>query len=166
MNPIENNREITENEFSLQHVVRRLLTTYQPLAVKQNSLFVNDVPPALTVLTDRYTVSTLLGNLFSMLARCCRNTCIKISAKAYHDIILIHIKDSSTYNSYTVSSELQHMQLLSGKIGGYLELTSQRKKETTISFSFINRSEHPFLQNKCDKEIEIEEMNERGLVRA
>jgi len=166
MNPIENGKEITENEFSLQQVVRRLLTIYQPLAVKQNSLFINDVPPALTILTDRTVVSGLLGDLLSMLARCCRNTSIKISAKAYHDIILMHIKDTSTFNSYAISSELQHMQLLSGKIGGYLDLTSQRKKETTIAFSFINRSEQPSLPNEYDKEIETEEMNERDLLRA
>ena len=145
--PIKNHRGTSEKKPSLQQITRRLLASYQPVAVKQRSFFINDVPPGLTVEADMNTLTTLLGSLFYMIGRLCRDTCIKISAKSYHDVILMHIKDTSTFNSYAILSELQHLQLLAEKIGGYVELTSQRKKETTIAFSFINKPEQYHLVN-------------------
>ncbi len=153
--PIKNHGEKPEIKPSLQQITRRLLASYQPVAVKQRSFFINDVPPGLTVEADTDTLSTLLGSIFYITGRLCRNTCIKISAKAYHDVILMHIKDTSTFNSYAILSELQHLQLLAGKIGGYVEVTSQRKKETTIAFSFINRAEHYHFR----KSDQIKDMN-------
>ncbi len=166
MNPIEKNRAIAENKLSLQQILRQLLANYQPVAVKQKSFFINDVPAGLTITTDTNTLSTLLGSLLYMTARLCRDTCIKISAKAYHDVVLVHIKDTSTFNSYAILSELQHLQLLAGKIGGYVELTSQRKKETTIAFSFINNSGQQYLLNENDRLNVQGKMDDLDLLRA
>jgi hypothetical protein len=164
--PIKNHREVPENKLSLQELTRQLLTRCQPDAVNQGSFFINDVPPDLIVEADISTVSELLGSLLCMTGRLCRDTCIKISAKAYHDVILMHIKDTSTFNNYAIRSELQHLQMLAGKIGGYVELTSQRKKETTIAFSFINRSEQNQLLNSDYIKDVPGEMNERNSLRA
>ena len=166
MNPIEKQRATAENELSLRQIVHKLLINYQPIAVKQKSFFVNDVPEGLTVVTDANTLSSLLGSLLCMTARLCRDTCIKISAKAYHDVVLMHIKDTSTFNSYAVLSELQHLQLLAGKIGGYVELTSQRKKETTIAFSFINNPRHQYLLDRNDTLNVKREIDSLDLLRA
>lgn len=127
-------------ELSLQHIVQSLVTSYQNVAVSQNSFFVNEVPPTLAIAADKGTVTNLLENIFSLVANYCRDTCIKISAKAYHDVIVMHIKDTSALTNYVPVSELQTLQTGVDKVGGFLEITSQRKKETTIAFSFVN---HP-----------------------
>ena len=166
MNPIEPSKVILEDDLSLQHIVRRLLANFQPVATKRNSLIINDVPPGLTVMADEKTLSVILESLLEITSRLCKDTCIKICAKAYHDVILMHIKDTNTSNSYAIHSELEHLQSLTGKIGGYIELTSQRKKVTTIAFSFINHSEQHSLQNQTDKLNEQEDFNEMDFLRA
>ncbi len=133
-------------ELSLQHIVQSLVVNYHTAAVSQNSFFVNEVPATLAIAADKGTLTDLLGNIFSLVANYCRDTCIKISAKAYHDVIVMHIKDTSTFNNYVLTSQLQNLQTGADKIGGFLEITSQRKKETTIAFSFINQ---PSQQQSC-----------------
>ena len=139
MKQTKNKRETLAPELSLQHIVQSLVLNYQNVAVTQNSFFVNEVPPTLCISADKGLVTTLLGNLFSLVANYCKDTCIKISAKAYHDVIVMHIKDTSTFNNYVLTSHLQNLQIGADKIGGFVEITSQRKKETTIAFSFINQ---------------------------
>jgi hypothetical protein len=132
-------KEPVAPELSLQHIVQSLVVNYHNAAVSQNSFFVNEVPATLAISADKGTVTDLLGNIFSLVANYCRDTCIKISAKAYHDVIVMHIKDTSAFNNYVLDSELQNLKTGADKIGGFLEVTSQRKKETTIAFSFINQ---------------------------
>ncbi|MBS1573721.1 MAG: HAMP domain-containing histidine kinase [Bacteroidetes bacterium] len=132
-------KELIAPELSLQHIVQSLVVNYQKVAVHQNSFFVNEVPASLAIAADKKMVVDLLRNLFSLVTNYCRNTCIKISAKAYHDVIVMHIKDTSTFNNTIPTVELQNLQTGADKIGGLLEITSQRKKETTIAFSFVNQ---------------------------
>jgi hypothetical protein len=140
--PVKMSGQANDNKPSLQQITQRLLGIYQPVAIKQKSILINNVPPGLTIEADKIILFKSLGSILHTTSRLSNNTRIKISAKAYHDVVLMHIKDSSTCNSYAVLSEMPHLQLLAGKIGGFIEVTSQRKKETTIAFSFINRPEH------------------------
>ncbi|MES1223819.1 MAG: hypothetical protein ABUT20_50455 [Bacteroidota bacterium] len=139
MKQVKTNKEVLTVESSLQHIVQSILSNYQGMADAQNSFFVNQVPPTLCLTADKSVVSSLLSNLFSVIANYCKNTRIRISAKAYHDIIVMHIKDTSISDNHIMLSELQGIQTGADKIGGFLEVTSQRKKETTIAFSFINQ---------------------------
>jgi UTP-glucose-1-phosphate uridylyltransferase len=162
MNPFENSRTTSDNDSSLQEIIRRLLTNYQLIAAKHQSFFINNVPPDIKVIADKNDVTALLGSMLYMVARLCKDSCIKITAKAYHDVILLHIQDSNTVNGYTILSELAPLQALMSKIGGFVELTSQRKKVSTIAFSFINRKELP---GSLD-ETEITGKNELNSLRA
>ena len=140
---------------TLLQLTKQLLANYQPVAVKQNSFFINDVPSHLPLYADRQILETLLGSLFYLTARCGRDTCIKVTAKAYHDVLLLHIVDTSTFNSYAILSQLQHLQILAEKIGGFLDITSRRNKFTTISFSFMNRKDNYLtIGKRSENEIE------------
>jgi len=79
MKQTKNKRETLAPELSLQHIVQSLVLNYQNVAVTQNSFFVNEVPPTLCISADKGLVTTLLGNLFSLVANYCKDTCIKIS---------------------------------------------------------------------------------------
>lgn len=143
---------------TLKQLVKKLVANYQPVAVSQNSFFINEVPEHLLLYADKQVLATLLGSLFYITARCGKNTCIKISAKRYHDVLLLHVIDTSTHNSYSILSELQHLQILAEKIGGFLDITSRRNKQTTISFSFMNRKENGL---KIDEHPVVNEINKR-----
>src|SRR5262249_22865071 len=79
---------------SLNTLVKQLVANYQPVAVKQNSFFINDVPPHLQLHADKQVLATILGSVLYVTARCGRDTCIKLTAKAYHDVLLLHIVDT------------------------------------------------------------------------
>ncbi|MGC4034346.1 MAG: hypothetical protein QM764_00195 [Chitinophagaceae bacterium] len=135
-------KEPVSAELSLQYLVQSLIPQYQAVAVSQNSFFTNHVPPALAIATDKGVVSSLLSKLLLLAAKHCKDTCIKISAKSYHNIIVMHIKDSSMLDNDLLIPELEPLQTGAEEIGGHIEITSQRKKETTIAFSFVNQPVH------------------------
>ncbi|MES1215197.1 MAG: hypothetical protein ABUT20_06765, partial [Bacteroidota bacterium] len=58
--------------------------------------------------------------------------------KVYHDVVLMHVKDNNTSNSYALGSSLSQVQPLVNSIRGFVDITSMRLKETTIAFSFSN----------------------------
>ena len=136
-----NNTKNERKRYNLHQLIEELLIRYQPAAAGQNSSFINDVDGNIALHADKQTVATLLGSLLYLIARCSRNTCINISSKIYHTVTILHFKDPNLNNSYDIHSELQHLNLLSENIGGYVDITSQRKTETTIALSFINKAD-------------------------
>ena len=126
-------------QIPLKQIINFLLLSYQPVAVKQNSFFVNEITPEVIVETDKEVLITLLGSLFYIMARCSRNTCIRISAKVYDHAMLLYVKDSNSANNYSVLSNLQHLQLLAEKLGGIFHLSGQDNKTTSIAFSLPNK---------------------------
>jgi len=124
-----------EEPISVKQVINSLLLSYQPVAVKQNSFFINEIPEELMIETDKNLLITLLGSLFYVIARCSNDTCIHVSAKGYDEVLLLYIKDSNSLNNYSVLASLQHLQLLADKLGGFFHLSGQDAKTTSIAFS-------------------------------
>lgn len=125
--------------YMLNQLVKKLIEFYQPVAVNQNSFFVNEVPQNILLKVDWKILATILGSILYIIARCGKNTCIRISAKRNNDLLVMHVKDNNSFNSYAVLSKLIHLQMLARKIGGVLDVTSIHKSEITISFSFSNK---------------------------
>jgi hypothetical protein len=125
----------SEEQISLKQIINTLLLSYQPVAVRQNSFFVNEIPDDLLIETDKNVLITLLGSLFYVVARCSKDTCINISAKGYSEVLLLYIKDSNSLNNYGILSSLQHLQLLADKLGGFFHLSGLDTKATSIAFS-------------------------------
>jgi hypothetical protein len=126
---------------NLRQLISRLLGSYQPVAVKQQSFFINDVPDDLSISADHEVLGTLLGSLFYLVARCGRSTSISVGAIAYDYTVILSIKDGSPINSYSILYEFDHLKMLSKKIGGFLDISTRQNKETIISFSFANQAE-------------------------
>lgn len=126
---------------ALFEMVEKLVKISSFAATKNHSHIINDVPDSLAIKADPVVLASIIGNLLNTVVSHAKDSCIRISAKIYHDIILIHIKDSNSFNSYAVNAGLQMVQPMAEKIGGFLEITSQRHKETTIAFSFLNLRE-------------------------
>lgn len=135
----ERNRTGAGRQIPLKQVISNLLLSYQPVAVKQNSFFVNEIPGELTVEADKNVLVTMLGSLFYMTARCSKDTCIRISASMYENVLMLYVKDGSASNNYSILSSLQHLQMLAEKLGGFFHLSGQNSKATSIAFSLPNK---------------------------
>ncbi|MDP4263255.1 MAG: hypothetical protein Q8941_12075 [Bacteroidota bacterium] len=121
----------------LQKVVDRLVKTFLPMATRNNSLIVNDVSPKLCVSMDENAVIPVISGLLQSVINNARESCIRISAKEMDGkMVVVSVKDSNSYNTYAVACSLQDVVPLAQKIGGNLDITSEKQKITTIAFRF------------------------------
>ncbi len=121
----------------LQNLVDRLISTLSPVAVRNNSSIVNDIPSKLNIGSEEHTVISVINGLLRSVINNARESCIHISAKEmYGKIVTVSVKDSNSFNTYAIACSLQDIVPLAEKIGGHLDITSERKKVTTIAFRF------------------------------
>jgi hypothetical protein len=123
---------------ALQTLVGRLIASVIPATVRHKSFLVNDIPAGLNLTANTDRVVAVLSNLFNTVAAHAIDSCIRISAKVYGNIILVQLRDRNSINTYTIAHSLQEVQPIAESLGGYVGITSQRKNETTIVFSFPN----------------------------
>ena len=135
MNTYKNPFCETAQSFSLKQLIKQLLVSYQPVAVKKHSFFVNDISDELSVHTDKDILCTLLGSLLYVTARLSRNNCIHISAAKSRGEVILYVKDATAIHNYAVLSGLQHLQLLADKLGGMVWMP-QGNKPADILCSF------------------------------
>jgi hypothetical protein len=123
---------------SLHAIVNQVMSDYMPEAKINKNSVQNDIPNKLPITANEELLTTVLSGMFHAIVSNARNSSIRVVAKTYNDIVLVHVKDSNTCNNYAVASGLARFRSLAEKMGGYLDITSQRSKETTIAFSFPN----------------------------
>jgi len=121
----------------LQNLVDGLIKTLLPVAVRNNSSFVNDVPSKLNIRCDGNIVASVINGLLLSVINNARETCISISAKEmYGKMVMVSIKDSNSFNTYAVACSLQDVVPLAKKIGGELAITNPKQQVTTVVFKF------------------------------
>ena len=123
---------------TLNQLVSRIADNFLPVAVRNNSFFVNEVPSTLTVDHNQSWVSSVVANLFASVVNNAWDTCIRVSAKAYGYVIVMEIQESGAVSSYAMACDLQQVQALAEKIGGTLNISLNNHSTTTIAFSFPN----------------------------
>jgi hypothetical protein len=127
-----------DERISLNKLMGTLLPGLQQTAVRQKSFFVNDIPDDILINADKNIVSAVVANLLRIVSRNADNSCIRVSAKAYHNVVLMQVRDSNTCNNYAINASLSQVEPLIGKIGGFIDINNQRQKSTIIAFSFSN----------------------------
>lgn len=120
----------------LRWLVNQLMPGSQSVAVKNNSFFVNDVPAELYFKADAEWVSAVISELLRNMACYAQDSCIRISAQLCEEMIRIQVRDNNLCNTISVVNSLQQMQGMTQKMGGFLGITSKKKEETVITFSF------------------------------
>jgi hypothetical protein len=123
---------------TLQQLVGCLMTSFIPVANRNNNHFENDIPDDVYIDTDMELVATVLSGLLGAVTKNAKDSCIRLSAKIYGHVILVHVKDYNSVNYFPVENRLQQLQSLAEKIGGAVGVTSQRHNVTTFAFSFPN----------------------------
>jgi hypothetical protein len=123
---------------NLRQLIDDLLDSIASAAILNDSFFVNDIPDDLDIDTDPQLVASVLGRMLSTVAKHSKSSCIRVSAKIYHDVVLVHIKDCNSSYNYDIYHNLQELKPLAEKIGGIIDVNSYRLKVTTVVFSFPN----------------------------
>ena len=127
-----------QESIALQTLVSHLVAGTVPMAVRGRNFLVNDIPPDLVVHADIEMVKAVLKNLFTSVIPYVEDSCIRITAKVYGNVVLVQLRDHTGINSYFMEQHLADFQPMAEKIGGYIGITSQRDNEMTIVFSFSN----------------------------
>jgi hypothetical protein len=123
---------------TLSQMVKNLTGSFQLFARRNKSVIVNDIPEDLFIDTDPELVATVLGGVISAVIKNAKESYIRLSAKTYGNVILVHIKDHNNFNYCPVENKLRQLSPLAEKIGGSVSVTSQRNNVTTFAFSFPN----------------------------
>jgi hypothetical protein len=130
--------EFTQNHVALHLMVSRILASSLPSATRKNSFIINDVPGDLEANTDENMLATIFGSLLNTVITHTENCCIRISAKVYGKVVLLHLKETHRLNTPAFAFNLRQVQQLAEKIGGTVSISNNRNEPTTIVFSFIN----------------------------
>jgi hypothetical protein len=121
----------------LQSMVERLVKTLLPVATRNNSFIVNDVSPKLCVGMDENAVMPVISGLLQSVINNARESCIRITAKeVYGKMVVVSVKDNNSYNTYGVACSLQDVVPLAQRIGGQLDISSEKQNVTTVAFKF------------------------------
>jgi hypothetical protein len=101
---------------------------------------VNDVPSSFQVKTDAHKLATVIHTLLNTVMNHSESGSISISARKYHQVTLLHIKEKSRINTPDFAQRLIEVQTLAEDIGGSVSVTSYRNDVTTIALSVIDQA--------------------------
>ncbi len=122
---------------SLYQLVEDSIKKYLPIALDNSNSLINNVNNKLSIYANETIVGSVIGGLLHAVITHVKESHIYISAKLlYGKMIEINVKDDNCYNSYALALSLQNVVPIAEKIGGKLNITNQRQKITTISFTF------------------------------
>jgi hypothetical protein len=123
---------------TLKQLTTRLASNFLPIAVRNESFFMNDIPDAMVVEHNQEWISSIISGLLSAVVLHAKGTCIRMTARKYGHVIVMEIRESGCISTYAMACGLQDVQTLAEKIGGCLTININKEKTTTIAFSFPN----------------------------
>ncbi|HPH32422.1 MAG TPA: hypothetical protein PLU11_03435 [Chitinophagaceae bacterium] len=123
---------------TLERLVHALINVKLESVVRKQSFFINEVHSNVPLNADRNVVTNVLDSLLQNVLNETSSSCIRISAKEYSQVLLIHIYDNheADYGAENVVSDLVRVE--AQKIGGFVGITRHQKNQTVIAFSFPN----------------------------
>ena len=87
---MENERRIPSNK--LNDVVDCLINSLMPKAYSNKNFFVNDIPDHFQLEKELPVITSVLGGLLSTVISNVKDSCIRLSAKLYGNIVLVDVK--------------------------------------------------------------------------
>ena len=125
----------SRTNLSLQRLIDDIIQ--KSLPGQGNIVIKNNVPASVYINTNENIVASVIGEMLHAMITNAADGDIDISAKElFGNTIKVLVKDNNCYNTYAVACSLQNTVQLAEQIGGYLNITNQRQKITTIEFNF------------------------------
>ena len=135
----------SQKNIMLHQLVDQVTQNLMPRIVEQKSLMVNDLHKEMLVTTNEEILTTVLRNLLNTIVTHSQNNCIRISAKIFGNIVLLHVKDSDNRHEEAIAGSLIQVAPLAEKIGGCITLNNYTAKGTTVAFSFYNNEQKAYI---------------------
>ncbi len=141
MNPMTNEPfvEGSLEKTVIRKLVDRLVEASLPAATRHRSFIVNEVPDNLLFpSTDENLVASVINGMLHAVLGNARESCVRISAHTIHEgqTMQVLVKDSGCFSSFALACDLQTVFAVAEKIGGYLNISSEKQQNTTITFNF------------------------------
>jgi hypothetical protein len=127
----------TQSQVAL-HLMVNQLTQKKRATTSSDNVIHNDIPAEMFVDADQHKLAAVLGMLLNTIHIHNKNSTIRITAKKYHNVILLHMKSDSKFNSPVFAGVLTDVEQIARNIGGTVGVTSYRNNITTVVLSFIN----------------------------
>ena len=123
---------------TLQRLVDSIISQITPETVADNYRIINEVNPLLIIKTDPGVVESVIKDLINTLLQNSLKRNIRISAKEYGNILLVHVRDINNENSGM--SEMLPFSIIdkAKMISGYVGITRHFDNTTVVAFSFPN----------------------------
>jgi hypothetical protein len=122
----------------LNGFISELLASFQSLAEKQRNKIVNDISPDLFVRTNTSLLSRAISGLISEIVPQCENSCIRLSAKSFHNVVLLRITNISGSQSIHAIENIEEISRLAESLGGCVTYNNQHLNETSFVLSFFD----------------------------
>src|SRR5437667_10430078 len=103
---------------TLSHLIDQLMTSLSLQATEKKSVIVNDVGDDMFIHTDKNILASILSDLLTITIKHTENNCIRVSAKFYGNIILMHVKNNDKSKDSVFVQSLRQVQPLAEKLGG------------------------------------------------
>ena len=123
---------------TLSQLVDELVVGLLPRTAKQNSLIVNDVRQQMFINADKNILAAVLNSLLNTAITHTQNNCIRVSAKLFGNITLVHLKNNDSSHDGAIAQSLKQIQPMAEKLGGCVAITCNKIKGTTVAFTFNN----------------------------
>ena len=123
---------------SLKNHLNKIILNYHSMARENGNRLLNEIHPEFTINTDTNVLSMVFSKLFSSLLKQCFNCDIRLTAKGYHSLVVIHITMINGFQGVHEVEEINVINLLAEKLGGCLLYNNQHLKESTFSLSILN----------------------------
>jgi hypothetical protein len=142
-NGIHMNRIILKDESSEKSAILHTMvaTCMQDCLTKglmKSPRVLNEIPDDLLIYNNPCMVGQIIQHVLQCILPHSQQHLIRITAKTYSDVILIHFRDADGLDETSIRPSLNEMKDQVEELGGFLDITSHRPSETTIAFSFPN----------------------------
>jgi hypothetical protein len=87
-------------------------------ANQQPVTFTNDIPPSVLVTTDEHRLATVVKRMLRLVINTCTSRSLRISAKAYSNLVLLSVKDHMPKEKEIDRKEFDYLQRLASELGG------------------------------------------------
>jgi len=131
MNQLCVKRAGTQSEIALHLMVNRV--------VENPWVVTNHISPDIYVDADLPKLAAVMSSLLTAVSGHTKQTGLTISAKKYHNVLLLHLKTETELNFPEFIETISGLQPMAQEMGGTIELTSYRNNISTVAFSFLNR---------------------------
>lgn len=128
-----------QRSVSLFDLIDNIVRSSLPFALRNHNLILNEISSGFNVHCDKDSLTGIVRGVLDAIMEFSKSSYIRISARRYHEIVLIHFKDFNILNKTQAPYNLQPVQELASKIDGYIGITSFRQYESTIALSFADK---------------------------